>query len=340
MKIWWQSSTPIHRLHDYRNSLTEQLNALKRPDNIVHVNGVDNGSMDLHYNAVVAINSYGPGGVLNKIIQAEEQGYDAVAIGCFLDPAMQEAREVVKIPVFGLGETTMMMACMYGQKFSGVAFHKKQSQYYDRKAYEYGLPDRHIPFGDLGIDFTEVQKGFSEPRQMTERFIAECKRLGEQGAEVILAACATVNAIIRRENIKEVDGVLIMDCNAVLLKHTEAMAELHKSIGLGPQPAAAVPGPRPQVARRLDAHLRFPFGAAAEGNRVGARVLRGARPAGCRNVILESFRGAPISAFTCDFDPLWARTRNPAPWHFLCFRIPDRRCAASGMTGMSFEPPS
>jgi allantoin racemase len=232
MKIWWQSSTPIHRLHDYRNSLTDQLNGLKRPDNVVHVNGVDNGSMDLHYNAVVAINSYGPGGVLNKIIQAEEQGYDAVAIGCFLDPAMQEAREVLDIPVFGLGETTMMMACMYGHKFSGVAFHKKQSQYYDKKAYEYGLSDRHIPFGDLGIDFTEVQKGFSDPRQMTERFISECRRLGEQGAEVILAACATVNAIIRREKIKEVDGILVMDCNAVLLKHTEAMAELHKSIGL------------------------------------------------------------------------------------------------------------
>jgi len=35
---------------------------------------------------------------------------------------------------------------------------------------------------------------------------------------VILAACATVNAIIRREKINEVDGALIMDCNAVLLK--------------------------------------------------------------------------------------------------------------------------
>jgi hypothetical protein len=41
---------------------------------------------------------------------------------------------------------------------------------------------------------------------------------------VILAACATVNAIIRRENINEVDGALVLDCNAVLLKVTEAMA--------------------------------------------------------------------------------------------------------------------
>jgi len=232
MKIWWQSSTPIHRLDDYRNALTYQLNSLKRADTEVHVNGVDDGSMDLHYNAVVAMNSYGPGGVLNKIIQAADREYDAVAIGCFLDPAMQEAREIVPIPVFGLGETCMLMACMYGHRFSGVAFHSKQSQYYDRKAHEYGLASRHIPFGSLGIDFNQVQTAFTRPAEMRDTFIAEARRLAAQGAEVILAACATVNAIIRKEEILEVDGALVMDCNAVLLKTTEAMAELARSAGL------------------------------------------------------------------------------------------------------------
>jgi hypothetical protein len=67
---------------------------------------------------------------------------------------------------------------------------------------------------------------------MAETFIKECKRLAAEGAEVILAACATVNAIIRREKINEVDGALIMDCNAVLLKTAEGMADLYKSIGL------------------------------------------------------------------------------------------------------------
>jgi Asp/Glu/hydantoin racemase len=145
---------------------------------------------------------------------------------------MQEAREIVPIPVFGLGETSMLTACMYGHKFSGVAFHAKQSQYYDRKAFEYGLASRHVPFGDLGIDFNEVQKAFSSPGQMTDNFIKEARRLAAQGAEVILAACATVNAIIRRERIYEVDGALVLDCNAVLLKTAEGMAELSRSAGL------------------------------------------------------------------------------------------------------------
>src|ERR1035437_1349490 len=137
MKIWWQSSTPIHRLHDYRTTLTAHLDSVKRPDTEIHIIGVDDGSMDLHYNAIVAMNSFAPGGVLNKMIHASEKGYDDIAIGGFLDSSMQEAREIVARQFFGLGETSMFTACMYGHKFSGVAFHAKQSQYYDRKAFEY-----------------------------------------------------------------------------------------------------------------------------------------------------------------------------------------------------------
>ena len=117
MKIWWQSSTPIHRLHDYRTTLTAHLDSVKRPDTEIHINGVDNGSMDLHYNAIVAMNSFAPGGVLNKMIQAGEKGYDAIAIGCFLDPAMQEAREVVPIPVFGRRIPRQTVAVLRSQGF-------------------------------------------------------------------------------------------------------------------------------------------------------------------------------------------------------------------------------
>jgi hypothetical protein len=77
-----------------------------------------------------------------------------------------------------------------------------------------------------------VQGGFAHPEQLTQTFVREAKRLAAQGAEVILAACATVNAVISRERIREVDGALILDANAVLLKVTEGMAELAHSIGL------------------------------------------------------------------------------------------------------------
>jgi Asp/Glu/hydantoin racemase len=234
MKIWWQSSTMIQtkELTGYREALTKHLNSVKRADTEIAINGVDRGSLDLHYNFTVALNSFAPGGVLNKMVQADREGYDAAAIGCFLDPALQEAREITNIPILGLAETSMYMACMMGTKFSGIAFSDKQAQYYDAVARRYGLGDRAVPFASLGIDLTEVQQGFSNPGKMMDLFRKCLKQLANSGAEVILPACACVNTIVVNEKITEMEGMLILDINALLLKITEAMADFYKLTGV------------------------------------------------------------------------------------------------------------
>jgi hypothetical protein len=43
MKIWRQSSSPIHRLHHLRSALTGQLTSLKRTETSLQISGVDNG---------------------------------------------------------------------------------------------------------------------------------------------------------------------------------------------------------------------------------------------------------------------------------------------------------
>jgi allantoin racemase len=235
MKIWWQSSTSIHtkELTPYREALTKHLNSVKRPDTEISINGVDRGSLDLHYNFTVALNSFAPGGVLNKMVQADREGYDAAAIGCFLDPALQEAREITNIPIFGLAETSMHMACMLGSKFSGIAFSDKQAQFYDSLAQRYGFGDRAVPFASLGVDLTAVQKAFTDPGWMMDLFRKCLKQLASSGAEVILPACACVNTIVVNEKITEMEGMLILDINALLLKVTEGMADFYKVTGAG-----------------------------------------------------------------------------------------------------------
>ena len=234
MKIWWQSSTSIHtkELTDYREALTQHLNSVKRSDTVLSVNGVEEGSLDLHFNSTVALNSFAPGGVLDKLIQADREGYDGVAIGCFLDPALQEARELTNLPIFGLAETSLHMACMMGSRFSGVAFCDKQAQYYDAIVRKYGLESRGVPFASLGIDLEEVQKGFSDPSKIMDPFRKCLKQLAQSGAEVILPACGCVNTIVVREKIREMEGLLILDINALLLKVTEAMADFYKLTGV------------------------------------------------------------------------------------------------------------
>jgi Asp/Glu/hydantoin racemase len=234
MKIWWQSSTSIHtkELTDYREALTKNLNSAKREDTEISVNGVEKGSLDLHFNSAVALNSFTPGGVLDKLIQADREGYDGAAIGCFLDPALQEARELTDIPIFGLAETSIHMACMLGNRFSGIAFCDKQAQYYDAVVRKYGLESRAVPFASLGIDLEQVQKGFSDPTEIMDLFKKSIKKLSRSGAEVILPACGCVNTIVMREKITEMEGMLILDINALLLKITEAMIDFYKLTGV------------------------------------------------------------------------------------------------------------
>jgi len=57
-------------------------------------------------------------GVLEVVTYAEENGYDAVVTGCFGDPGIDAARELVTIPVVAPGETSMLVAAMLGYQFS------------------------------------------------------------------------------------------------------------------------------------------------------------------------------------------------------------------------------
>jgi allantoin racemase len=52
--------------------------------------------------------------IVKESSTAREEGFDAVVIASYLDPAIASAREVCDIPVVGPGETSIMLACEYG----------------------------------------------------------------------------------------------------------------------------------------------------------------------------------------------------------------------------------
>jgi allantoin racemase len=247
MRVWWQSSTPLHseRMTDYRTHLVSHLESVKRPDTDITYSGVEDGSLALDFDAVVSLNSMAPGGVLHKIIQADAEGYDVVAIGCMLDPALAEARELVDIPIVSLGETTLLVSCMLGQTVSGVAFSDKQALRYTRQAHDMGLRDRVVPFESLGIDFPTLAAGFRNPDPMVDGFRRAASRLVEQGVEVVIPACATLDLFLAEAGMDEVDGARVLHADATLLKIAETWADLGK-LGVTVSRKLRYQGPRPE----------------------------------------------------------------------------------------------
>jgi Asp/Glu/hydantoin racemase len=118
---------------------------------------------------------------------------------------------------------------MLGSKFSGIAFADKQAQYYDALVRKYGLESRAVPFVSLGTDLKQV---FSNPTELMDLFRKLVKKLSAAGAEVILPACGALGMLTVREKITEMEGMLILDVNALLLKITEAMVDFHKLTGV------------------------------------------------------------------------------------------------------------
>ncbi len=59
-------------------------------------------------------------GMVAAAVQAEQDGYDGIIVGCYGDPGLAAAREMVRIPVVGPGETSALLAAMLGHHFSIV----------------------------------------------------------------------------------------------------------------------------------------------------------------------------------------------------------------------------
>src|SRR5260370_34369410 len=63
--------------------------------------------------------------ILENGLRAEAEGYDALLIGNIFEPGLHALREVLNIPVLGLCEASIHLACMMGAGFSIVNVNPK-----------------------------------------------------------------------------------------------------------------------------------------------------------------------------------------------------------------------
>ena len=63
--------------------------------------------------------------IFRAVRRLEEEGYDAVVVGCCYDPGVKVARELVDIPVVGPLEAAMNHASYFGHRFTVLTDHRK-----------------------------------------------------------------------------------------------------------------------------------------------------------------------------------------------------------------------
>jgi len=229
IKIWWQSSTQIENYKAYKQAIEDHSKAVLSPGTEIEVHGVGQccGDVSYHYNAFLNSSE-----ILKNYVRAQKEGFNAVAIGCGMDPCLDEAKEMLDIPVFGLSETGMHTACMLGRKFSVIT----HSELLNVKRInilieKYGLTSRSVAPVAFSIDMDSLANSFENPKRVLNEFIKASRLAIKNGADVIVHGCNILNLVAVKNHLWEVDGVTVVDSAGILMKMTEAAVMLKRTSG-------------------------------------------------------------------------------------------------------------
>ncbi len=249
MKIWWQNIFPDaeQMLKDFgigdkesqEESFGKLINCVKqvaREDTEVEVHHLKHSAFLVQASYLEMMNNVW---LIDGIIEAEKQGYDAAIIGCGNDPGLQQARQAVDIPVIAPTEAGMLLACTLGHKFGVITVMDELVPMCDRNIRYYGMECRAtspVRVYQLGDDPMQgLQDMFEDPEKINPQFEELCHACIADGAEVIIPACCGLSPATTLLDYKEVPdtGVPIIDITQAAVKMAEILVDLKRTVGLG-----------------------------------------------------------------------------------------------------------
>src|SRR3954469_9994510 len=139
-KIWFQGATDRAHTALYINKVESHLKSILEPDFAATFNSTTPPATTTH-----AITEYRIGrNLIKHAVEAEKQGFSAMAITHFQDAGLAEVKSVVDIPVLGLGETTLFHSLTLGRKLGLVTINPVFIPWHEDQVVRYGLHQRVV----------------------------------------------------------------------------------------------------------------------------------------------------------------------------------------------------
>ncbi len=129
--------------------------------------------------------------LIRNAVEAERQGYAAMAITHFQDAGLMEVKSVVDIPVLGLGETTLLHACTLGRKLGLVTINPVFIPWHEDQVIRYGLQQRVVGVRAVNASVKDFIDAFADKAAydaLVPKWERECRALLDAGADVIVPA--------------------------------------------------------------------------------------------------------------------------------------------------------
>ena len=234
MRIWWQSFVDTAQNAPYLDRLGEYLSEISAAGTSVDVHGMAPG--DRHFGRLAEFRCAAQ--AIHNALEARTRGYDAFVLGHFQDSGLYEARSALRIPVVGLGETSLHWAAQMGRNIALVSIDPVFEHWHREQADRYGLSNRLSHVVGMGVVVEDFVASFAGDEQAL-------KRLVEDGADVIVPAGALPSLLLRYEKGLIIGHAPVLNSVAVTLKATEAWVHVHTLTGLEPSrgPSFALASP-------------------------------------------------------------------------------------------------
>ena len=167
---------------------------------------------------------------------ASKHDYDAMVIGCFYDPALDDAREIsggtaVVAPCQAACEVALNLA----NNFSVIIGETKWKDQMRQAVYNYGYKDKLASFEAIGMRVVDFHKDPDKTKQLLESAAHEAVQLHK--AESIILGCTLEVGFyeVLQEFLDQSFGstIPVIDCSIAALKAGENAA-LAKRIGWNP----------------------------------------------------------------------------------------------------------
>ena len=223
-KIWFQGATDRVHMAPYIGKVEAHLKEILEP----------NFSATFHTTTPPATTTHAitefriARNLIRNAVEAERQGYAAMAITHFQDAGLMEVKSVVDIPVLGLGETTLFHACTLGRKLGLVTINPVFIPWHEEQVIRYGLQQRVVGVRAVNatvkdfIDAFASQDAFQRLKPVWEK---ECRALLDAGADVIVPAGGLPMMLFGGS---EMDGAPVVNGITLIAKSAEMAIKLRK----------------------------------------------------------------------------------------------------------------
>lgn len=126
-------------------------------------------------------------GVIQRSLEAQQEGIGHVVIDCMGDPGLEAAREAVSIAVLGSCESSLHVAAMLGHRFSVVTVLDRVRPLLERRASVYGVREKLASVRAVNVPVLEIE---NDRNALVSGLLAQAKAaIVEDRADTIVLGC-------------------------------------------------------------------------------------------------------------------------------------------------------